>query len=117
MQQNDQLNKDIKKALAVIFYTGNTNEGLNMDKNIINVNNYLNKENLTQNENLIDQKDSNIESVNFNTEKSLENQFAEAYKKQVGPDHYGRKSEKIMKTAIKNLKTSQVSYGRPGGQQ
>ena len=44
--QNDQLNKNMKKALIVMFYTGNINESLNADKNIIDVNNYLDKEKL-----------------------------------------------------------------------
>ena len=71
--QNDQLDKDVKKTLVVMFYTGNANEGPNADKDIININNYLNKENLVQNEDFIDQKDSNIEPVNLNTGESLKN--------------------------------------------
>ena len=51
---NNQLNKNVKKALAGIFCAGNINEGSNIDQNIINANNYLNKKNLVQNKNLID---------------------------------------------------------------
>ena len=46
--QNDQLDKNMKKILMVMFYIGNTNENLNTNKNIININNYLDKRNLTQ---------------------------------------------------------------------
>ena len=54
-----------------MFYVGNTNKGLNIDKNIINVNTYLDKKNLAQNKNLIDQEDSNIELLNLDAKKSL----------------------------------------------
>ena len=71
----------MKKALAIIFCTGNTNKSPNTDKNIINANNYLDKKNLVQKENLIDQENSNIKPVNFNTRESLKDRFAEAYEK------------------------------------
>ena len=53
---------------------------INANKNIMNVNNYLDKENLTQNENLIEQENSNIKPGNL-TKKSLKHQFAEVDKK------------------------------------
>ena len=68
--QDDKLNKNVKKALVIIFCTGNTNEGPNRNKNISSDNNYLNKENLIQNKDFIDQEDSNIKPVNLNTKKS-----------------------------------------------
>ena len=34
------------KALVIIFYANNTNENFNANRYIVNVNNYLNKENL-----------------------------------------------------------------------
>ena len=45
--QDDQLDKNVKKALAVIFYTGNTDA----DKDIINAKNYLD-DNIAENNNL-----------------------------------------------------------------
>ena len=36
----------MKKTLTIIFYTSNINENSNMDKDIVNMNNYLEKENL-----------------------------------------------------------------------
>ena len=81
MLQDDQLDKDVKKALLVIFYAANANEGPNANKNIININNNLDKENLVQNKNPTDQKNSNVEPENPDTRESLKNQFAEAYKK------------------------------------
>ena len=56
MLQNNQLNKNMKKTLAVMFCVDNTNEDSNADKNIINTNDYLNKKNLVQNKNLTEQK-------------------------------------------------------------
>ena len=49
--QDNQLNENAKKALTVIFYTG---KGINANEDIIDANNYLNKENLAQNKKLID---------------------------------------------------------------
>ena len=43
--QNNQLDKDVKKILAVMFCASNANVG----KDIVYVNNYLNKRNLAQN--------------------------------------------------------------------
>ena len=105
----------MKKTLAVIFYIGNINKGFNADKIIIDVNNYLDKKKLIKNKNLIDQKDSNIEPMNPNTRKSLEDQFANVYKKWVNPGYYQCKCEKITKTATKNPEISWVSYERLGG--
>ena len=42
MLQNNQLDKDVKKTLTVIFYTDNAREKINIDKNIINAKDYLN---------------------------------------------------------------------------
>ena len=41
----------MKKVLAIIFCASNTNENFNVNKNIIDVSNYLNKEDLAPNEN------------------------------------------------------------------
>ena len=71
----------MKKALAIIFYDKNVNENLNADETIININNYLEKGNLAQNKNFIDQENSNIEPLNPNTGKSLKNLLANAYEK------------------------------------
>ena len=105
----------MKKALVVIFCVGNANEDLNIDKNIINVNNYLDKRNLAQNKNFTDQKELNIELLNLDTRKSLENLLANEYKK-IGTRYYWRKGEKVIKTVTKNPKTSQVSYKKPRSQ-
>ena len=43
----------MKKALAIIFCADNTNKNSNVDKNIININNYINEANLTQDKNPI----------------------------------------------------------------
>ena len=43
MLQENQLDKIVKKTLAVIFCAGNTNENSNMDEDITNVNDYLKK--------------------------------------------------------------------------
>ena len=64
-----------------MFCAGNTNENFNANKNIINVNNYLDKRNLVQNENFTEEKDSNNKSLNLNIIESLKNLFANAYKK------------------------------------
>ena len=42
MLQDNQLDKDMKKALAIIFYTGNTRKKVNIDENIIDAENYIN---------------------------------------------------------------------------
>ena len=60
-----------------MFCIGNTDA----DKNIIDMNDYLDKKIFVQNENLIDQEDSNAEPVNSNIRKSLKDQFTKAYKK------------------------------------
>ena len=52
-----------------------------MNKNIVNVNDYLDKKNLAQNANLTNQKDSKIELLNLNTIESLKDLFANTYKK------------------------------------
>ena len=48
------------------------NSNADTNKNIIKVNNYLDKVNLVQNKNLIKQKNLNIKLINFNGEKFLE---------------------------------------------
>ena len=64
-----------------MFCTNNILKNFNADKNIINVNNYLNKVNLAQNKNLIDQKDSNVEPLNLNDAKFCKTLFASVYEK------------------------------------
>ena len=99
----------MKIALVVIFCANNINKDLNADENIINTNNFLNKGNLTQNENLIDYKDLNIELLNLNFTEFLENLFASIYEN----NEFQYKSKKIIKTATRNSKISQISYKRP----
>ena len=71
-----------------MFYKNNANECLNINENITNVNNYLDKKSLIQNKNLTDQKDLNVKLLNFNTRKFLEDLLANAYKKQISISHY-----------------------------
>ena len=80
--QDNQLDKNVKKALAVMFCTGNTRKEVNIDKDIINAENYLD-DNITNNNNLAtNHKSSDIKMRNHeeNAEKSLEELFANAYK-------------------------------------
>ena len=67
----------MKKILAIIFCTNNTNEDSNVNKNIINTNNYLDKKDLAQNKNFTDQKNLNIQLLNFYSAEFLKNLFAE----------------------------------------
>ena len=62
-----------------MFCVCNTNENSNVNKNIINANDYLDKKDLAQNKNPTNQKDLNIEPLNLNFSEFLENLFADAY--------------------------------------
>ena len=80
--QDDQLDKDVKKDLAVMFCAGNAKEEVNIDEDIINAEDYLDDD-MARNSNLAtDQKNANIEPQNHekNAEDSLEELFANAYK-------------------------------------
>ena len=71
-----------------MFCTNNINKDSNANKDIIDMNGYLDKENLAQNKNLTEQENSNIKSLNFNAREFIKNQFAEAYKKPIGLGYY-----------------------------
>ena len=79
--QDNQLDKNVKKTLTVIFCTYDTNKNSNANEDIINVINYLDKKNLIQNENFTDQEDLNIELLKPNSKKFLEDLLANVYKK------------------------------------
>ena len=71
MLQDNQLDKDMKKTLAVMFCIGNTREKINFDKDIINAKGYLAND-IAENNNLtIDQKSIDIKLQNY--EKELKN--------------------------------------------
>ena len=55
-----------------MFCIGNTNNDFNINKNTINVNDYLDKKNLAQNKYFIEQEDLNIKLLNLNAKKFLE---------------------------------------------
>ena len=71
----------MKNALVVIFCASNANESLNINKDIIDANNYLDKGNLAQNKNFTDQEDSNVKLLNFDAIESLKNLLANTYEK------------------------------------
>ena len=48
MLYNNQLDKNVKKTLVVIFYIGYTNRKFNADKNKVNINDYLDERDMIQ---------------------------------------------------------------------
>ena len=82
LQQDNQLDENIKKALAVMFCAGNAREKVNINEDIIDAEDYLN-DNMAGNNNLAtDWESANVKPRNYeeNTEDSLEELFANAYK-------------------------------------
>ena len=80
--QDNQLNKDIIKALTVIFCAGNTKKKVNIDKNIINAEDYLNNNTTKDNNLATDWESADIKSWNHekNIEVSMEKLFENMYK-------------------------------------
>ena len=103
--QDDQLDKNMKKALTVIFCT---NKSINVDKDIIDANDYLDKRDLAQNEEFINEKDSNIEPLNFDAAESLKNLLGNTYKKdelvQAIIDAKMKKLQKLSPKILKQVK-------------
>ena len=64
-----------------MFCTSNANKSFKANKDITSTNNYLDKENLAQNKNFIDQDDSNVKLLNLDSIEYLENVLTNAYKK------------------------------------
>ena len=82
MLQDNQLDKNVKKALAVMFCAGNAREKVNIDENIINAKDYLDNH-IAGNNNLAtvqENSDVKLRDHEKNTEKFLEKLFVNAYK-------------------------------------
>ena len=95
-----------------MFYTSNTNEDLNTDEDIIDINDYLDKRNLAQNEDFIDQKNSNIEPLNPNAGEFLENLLANVYKKdKLVQVIINAKVKKVAKLPSEILKQAKLAMG------
>ena len=79
--QDNQLNKDMKKALAVIFYAGNTRKEVNIDRDIVDAEDYLDNNMVGDNNLATDQESSDVKLQNYekNAKKSLKKLFANAY--------------------------------------
>ena len=110
--QDNQLDEDIKKALAIMFCAGNAREKVNIDKDIINAENYLD-DNIAEDNNLAtDQESIDVKPRNYeeNAEDSLEELFANAYKNnklvQAIIDAKVKSMRKLSRKILKQVKLS-----------
>ena len=100
----------MNKTLAVIFCVNNARKEVNIDKNIINAENYLD-DNMAKNNNLaINQESADVEPQNYkkNAESFLKELFANAYKNdklvQATIDAKVRSKKKLLYKILKQVK-------------
>ena len=109
--QDNQLDKDMKKALAIMFYASNVKK-VNIDKNIIDAEDYLDN-NIVENNNLAtDWENTDVKLWNYkkNAEKSFKKLFANIYKNnklvQATIDVKVRDMRKLPRKILKQVKLS-----------